>query len=347
MTNSENVDVLAANKSKPSPVKQLAGVLIALLFLWFAFRGADPQKLWQYAHSIQVIYLLPLFVCGLISHVLRAVRWQILLAPVAGRKPGLFNTFTAVIIGYAVNIILPRGGEVARLISICRTENLSWAGVLPTMFIDRLLDIVVLVLLLGATLNVIPPQFLSTLPWINSAGLTLCAVSIIGLVLLPRCAQILRFIVKSPVVSGKIPEKYVQLALKLAGDFEAGTACLTNPMNYPAIAILSLSIWFCYWLNVYIMVLAFNLQSVVSLVQSLIVFTIGSIGVLVPTPGSVGSYHFLVSQGLMLICGLNKDQALTFATVLHLFSFVVVAVVPAAVCVFISSNMASAKQRNS
>jgi uncharacterized protein (TIRG00374 family) len=328
---------LPAKKSN-SLIKQLVGILLALGFLWLAFRGVDPQRLWFYVSRMQPLYLIPLAISGLLSHFVRAYRWQVLLLPVAGRKVSLFNSFCAVILGYAVNVVLPRGGEVARLVSIVRSEKLAWAGVLSTMFIDRLLDIALLVFLLAITLISFPKSMFGNLDWLMPAGFTLAAMVIVGLVLLPFVADIINWLLTRQFVQKRVPEKFVQMLSGLAREFGMGCQCLKDWRSYPIIAISSLGIWFFYWLNLYLMLYAFGLNQTVSAVQSLIIFTIGSVGVLIPTPGSVGSYHFLISQALVLIAHIDKEQALAFASVLHAFSFVLITTIPAAICVFIQST---------
>jgi glycosyltransferase 2 family protein len=93
----------------------------------------------------------------------------------AEKPVGLWNAFCAVMYGYAVNIAVPRGGEVARIVSIAKTEKLPWIGVVPTMFIDRLLDIAMLVLLIGITLVLLPPEFRNSMQWMVPAGVALCS----------------------------------------------------------------------------------------------------------------------------------------------------------------------------
>jgi uncharacterized protein (TIRG00374 family) len=317
--------------------KQLFGVGLAFLLLFLAFRGTNFGQLWHYIQTIQPLYLLPLAACALISHFFRAWRWVILLQPLKKEKVSLFNSFTAVMIGYAVNIVLPRGGEVARLLSIVEAEELPWAGVLSTMLIDRLLDVVALVLLLGFMLSQSADLFFANMPWLKGAGISLCLMSLVGLALLPKASALINWCLSLKIVASRLPESLSASLKKLALDFGVGTSALTNPLAYPAIGILSFAIWFCYWLNMYLMVLAFGLTSQVSMAKSLTVFTIGSVGVLVPTPGSVGSYHFLVSQALMLVSNLNQTQALAFASFLHFYSFIIVVTIPAAICFVIQS----------
>jgi hypothetical protein len=107
------------------------------------------------------------------------------------------------------------------------------------------------------------------------------------------------------------------------------------------IAILTPFIWACYWLNQEIAVLAFHMQNQITPLDSLIVFTFGSLSVLIPTPGSMGSYHYAVKTPLVNIYHVNPDQALAYVTVLHLISFILVPSVTAAVCFGIQSMKSS------
>ena len=115
--------------------------------------------------------------------------------------------------------------------------------------------------------------------------------------------------------------------------FDAGTRALKSPVKYPIIAVLSFAIWFCYWLNFYFMVLAFNLQSKIDPFKCLIIFTISSIGQLIPTPGSLGSFHYLASKAMTTVTDVPMEQAQAFATLLHFISFVLVVCLPALILV--------------
>ena len=325
---------------KPSTGKQVAKQLICLGiaagFLYLAFRECDFNKLLYYIQRLDPGFLALVCLSGLISHVLRAVRWVILLCPLSDKKISLWNSFCAVIYGYAVNIVLPRGGEVARLVSISKTENIPWAGVLPTMFIDRLLDVAMLVMLLGITITVLPLGEMN-MPWLAPAGWSLCAATVVGLIALPFTGKIIRALTATPLLKAKLPEKIMTKIGELSEQFDLGTRALTRAVNLPSIGALSFGIWLCYWLNLYLMGFAFHLNDKLDISKSLVVFTIGSVGVLVPTPGSVGSYHFLVSKGLQQMIHIDSDQALAFATVLHFICFVAVTCVPAAICFAVQS----------
>ncbi|MBY0356379.1 MAG: flippase-like domain-containing protein [Candidatus Obscuribacterales bacterium] len=324
-------------------LKQIIGIGIAGIFLYFAFRGTNFEQLLSYTHNLNLFDLVVVFSTSVLSHLLRAYRWTILLAPLSERKISLWNSFCAVIYGYAVNIVLPRGGEIARLVSISKTENIPWVGVLPTMFIDRLLDVAMLVLLLGTSILLLPLGEMNA-PWLIPAGVGMCLSTIAGLILLPFGGRIMRFVLSRSLMLKTVPVAIAAKINELSLQFDQGTKCLVDVLNLPKIAFLSFAIWGLYWANFYFMLRAFHLTGQVGMDKSLVIFTIGSVGVLVPTPGSVGSYHFLVSQGLQKLAGINGDQSLAFATVLHIFCFILATCIPAALC-FIGQSLFVAKNK--
>lgn len=313
-------------------IKQLIGLVLALGFLWLAFRNTNFQELWAQMRTVEISWILFVCLIAIVGHVLRAFRWTIMLNPLAHKKVGVWNSFCAVMIGYAINIAIPRGGEVARVISISKSENLPWVGVLPTMLIDRLLDIAMLALLLGITLVLLPPEIKQTVGWLVPTGAILCVATVIGLGALPFAGQILTRIAEMPAVKGRLSEKHSGLVATIAKQFDQGTSSLRNPAGLGGIAILSLAIWATYFAAFYFGMFAFALQKQVDPVHALIIFTISSISVIVPTPGSLGTYHYAVTQAMQQISQVNPARAAAFATVIHAVTFVIVICVVAAIC---------------
>lgn len=311
-------------------VRQLLIAVLALLLLWFAFKGTDTQELWRYSQTVKPIPVILMILIGIFGNFLRSYRWTILLRPLSATPVSQFNSFYAVSMGYAVNIALPRGGEIVRLLSICKSEKLPWAGVLPTMLIDRLLDIAFLVALLGATLLVLPADLLAALPWLKPGGLLLLVGVVIGLAILPFADGLLRTLLNLNIFSQHLPDKAKSKLMALAEQFNAGTQALKSIALYPYIAFLSAAIWFTYWLNFYLMVFGFGLEDTIDALECLIIFTIGSVGSLIPTPSSAGGFHLLVKEATLMTSHISPSQALAFATVLHFIVMILVSVIPAA-----------------
>lgn len=333
---------------KDSPGKQIAkqliGVGLAVALLYFSFKGQDLGKLWRCASETDIRFILLVVVSGLASHILRAWRWVMLLAPLSQKRISLWNAFCAVMYGYAVNVVLPRGGEVARLIAISKSESIPWAGVLPTMFIDRLLDIAMLVLLVGLTVAKLPPGLLDA-RLTGPTGLLMCAATVFGLIALPFIGKIGRVFLSLAPVKAALPPKLLPKAEQLLEQFDLGTRALTSFGNLLVIALFSVLIWVFYFLNMAFMFAAFHLENVLDFSKALVIFTVSSVSVLIPTPGALGSYHLFTSQALQKVAGVNQAESLAFAALTHLMCFIVVTCVPAAICFMIQSSRSAKRNQ--
>lgn len=317
----------ASTSSKSSQLtKLLLTSAVAVIFLWLAFTGVDFSDILEHAQEIKTAPILLVCISVLVGTFFRSYRWTLLLKPLRAESEnpiGQFNAFYAVLMGYAVNIVLPRGGEVVRLVSICKTERLPWAGVLATMLIDRMLDVAVLAILIGLTLFFLPNEIITTMPGLVTGGAVLILAAVTGLLFLPHIGRIAEKALTLAFVKRHLPTSFSAKLSELAYQFNQGSGSLRNFSRFPLIALLSVLIWFTYWLNFYLMVLAFGLQDKITAIKCLIIFTIGSVGSLIPTPGSIGSIHYLVKMAAIETAQLSAEQALTFATISHLFIFII------------------------
>ena len=87
---------------------------------------------------------------GCLAHVSRAWRWRYILEPL-GHEPGFWNCYHAVMIGYFMNMFLPRAGEASRAISIYRTEKVPFEQGFGTILAERAVDMIMLLVIAGVT----------------------------------------------------------------------------------------------------------------------------------------------------------------------------------------------------
>lgn len=343
------------NAPEQSPQKELSprsGWLkhvIALVFgvglLWLAFRGCNFAEIWNYAKGVNPFYLFLIFLSCIATHLLRAWRWVFLLKPLvpANHKVSFWNSFCSVVYGYAVNAVIPKGGEIVRLVSMSKMENLPWAGVLPTLLIDRLLDVLSLAIMTGLTLTILPDSVKAAMPWITQVGIPMLAGALIALIFLPKLSPIMRWFLNLAFVQKLLPASIKHKIDELMIQFEKGSSGVANPVMYPIITLITVLMWALYWANFYLMVYGFGLENLVKLVDTVIVFTIGSVSNFIPTPGSVGGFHVFVKESLMLTANVNPDQAMAFATVLHLMCYMVTTFIPAGICYLV--NMLNSRKK--
>ena len=93
-----------------SSIKYIIGLAIAMALLWYVFKDWEMQDMILRFAQVKYSWVIFSVFLSVISHVLRAYRWNLLLSPL-GYSLSTFRTFLAVMIGYLTNLIAPRLGE--------------------------------------------------------------------------------------------------------------------------------------------------------------------------------------------------------------------------------------------
>ncbi len=149
-------------------VRSLLSLLLAVVFLYVAFRGVAFSDLWQSLKEVRYFWIVLLIPIGLASHYIRALRWKFLLGHVK-RDISTSNLFSAVMIGYMVNNVLPRVGELVRPYVAGKLEGISKSTALGTVVIERIIDMMTFFFLLCLVLFLYPETL--TAFWENAADL--------------------------------------------------------------------------------------------------------------------------------------------------------------------------------
>ncbi|MFW5662496.1 MAG: lysylphosphatidylglycerol synthase transmembrane domain-containing protein, partial [Bacteroidota bacterium] len=110
--------------------------IILIVSIYYATKGIDYTTLWQVLKTADYEWVLIPIPIMLLSHWLRAMRWRTMLKPIF--EPGsLWNMFSAVMIGYAMNNVIPRGGEFLRPYVYAKREKKSFSSVFATIVVER------------------------------------------------------------------------------------------------------------------------------------------------------------------------------------------------------------------
>jgi glycosyltransferase 2 family protein len=121
--------------------------------------------------------------------------------------------------------------------------------------------------------------------------------------------------------TSKLPERFRVPIEHTAGVFSQGLHGVRTAS--PLLVVLgTLGIWFFYSLSMYVSFFAFREMAGISFSGAVLLRIISGVAFLIPTPGGTGSYHFFISQALVLLFGVEKNLALTYATLTHASNFV-------------------------
>lgn len=298
--------------------------------MYLALRGAEIDAIGDAVRQGNYKWLVPLLVVTLLSHLIRAWRWQVLLealppaSPEAGPvRVSIKHAFYSIMIGYMVNYAVPRVGEVVRTADLAAQERLSFSGVLGTVVVERMLDVLMLVLglvvsffLLFDQLAVVEQYLIAPvltdieqIPMLLWAGLLLGMIVLIGLIygmgFRPEDARLRRLWNK------RLRPIWIS--------FKDGLATVLRSPRRFALVFSTLAIWFCYLLMSYFPLLIFNIAGPynVSLVDAWSIMVLGAIGVAIPLPGGAGSFHYITRQTLVYLFAVNESLAVTYAVFLH------------------------------
>ena len=312
---------------------------VTALLLWISFENIEVVEgtskvdylvnVWSSANKY---FLILSGLVALLSHLIRAQRWKLLLNPI-GYELTLKQGFLSVMIGYFINLAIPRGGEVSRCYNLYRLNKTPVDVSLGTVVAERVIDLIFLIILIAISFfiqldNLIlffkseEVQALTNQEGSSDTGtvviagiLFLFSIGLIFLFLLQRKKYLMhRLLSKS---------KSALLGIK------DGVRSVLKLKSRSAFIADSLLIWICYYLMMYFVMLAFPETENLGLGAALTIFVIGGIAMALPLPGGAGSFHVLVSTGLVLLYSLPQDKAIAFTFIFHGWQTVIIILVGA------------------
>jgi len=315
------------NRRSRSLLKYALSGALAFILLYFTFRGTEFRKLIDSIRGANYWWMLITFACLLVSHLVRALRWRYLLNPIKANI-GIRNLFSGVIIGYLVNNFLPRAGELARPYVLGKAESIPKSAALGTIVVERILDTLTFLVLVLLIPLVYRGPLVESFPWLQRSGIILsflCLVAIVVLVALMVRRDWADVLLRS--LGRLFPSRFRTRIQKAGHAFLDGLLFVKQPRGLAMIAVLSVVVWGLYILMTYTAFVAFGLQDRLNMGAALVVLTISSIGVAVPTPGATGSYHMFATQALTLLFQVPHEVALSYATVSHAVGFIGITIV--------------------
>ena len=272
------------------------------------------DKLWTDITGANFWILLIVLLMFMISNISRAIRWQMLLEPL-GKKPRFLNALGAIMAAYLTNLGLPRSGEFVRAGLVTKYEDIPFEKAMGTVVTDRIIDVlsllIVITLAFFLSFDYMYDYFQANFDlmsklerWIYNP---LFIISIIGVSLLGL--GLIYFNWKR-IVSSKLGQK----VLSIVKGFLDGIITIFK-LKKPWLFIFhSVVIWLMYYLMTYVCFSAYEPTAQLGPVAGLVTFVFGSLGVVFPAPGGMGSYQFLVMESLGFF-GINSADAFSFSNI--------------------------------
>jgi glycosyltransferase 2 family protein len=314
-------------------------LLVGGFFLYFVFRDTNWNELFQKMSGANFNWLAIGVLISLISHWLRAYR-ATLLYEAMQYKISTTHSFYAVLIGYMMNYIIPRAGEVSRCAALRKTDDMPVEKSLGTVVTERIVDLALLLIILGAIFLLkfdlltafVKDTLANNAEEATSSTFNWKYLIIIGL----GISATLLFILRKKLVKSKLFVKIFEL-IQGFGDGLLSIRHVKNPLLF---VLLSVLIWVGYILMMYFCLFALEATAYLSFTDCLVVFAIGTLGIVLPAPGAgAGTYHFFVMQSLLLF-SIPKEDGIAYATMVHGIQMIVLLILGA-----LASLLVIAKQK--
>ena len=276
---------------------------------WLVYKDQDIKKIKSVLeHGVDYKWVWVSLFLGILSHISRTVRWSLMIEPL-GKKPRMLNTFLAVMVGYLMNLVIPRMGEISRCGVLARYEKMSFTKLLGTVVTERITDVIMLLIL---TFIILVSQFGEIIQFLQNNPDILAKVYhiLFSPILIIVVAVLVIFVI---IFRNKISKLVFFEKLKeIINNFVEGLKTIKKMENKGWFIFHTIFIWFMYYLMLYVVFFSFDFTYNLSPIAGLTTFVLGSFGMVAPVQGGIGAWHFMVTQSLM-VYGVAKSDGLIFA----------------------------------
>jgi hypothetical protein len=304
---------------------RLGSFLLAAGLLYFALRNVDLKQVGRDLSQANYWWAFPVVFVTLFSHWLRAWRWTFLLDQLPtgppdkrGREPkrvDILGAFGAVMIGYLANYVAPRVGEVVRTASVSTRFHRPFTAVLGTVITERILDVVTMALAL------------LTIPLVFSGRIW----EIRDLLVAPlqdKLPYVSPWIILATtlavVAAGFALFRWIQTGhgariARILAALRDGLATVALTPRRVELVVSTLLIWLCYGTMAYLpfLMFGFDVTYGIGYFDAWGIMLLGAIGVVIPSPGGFGSFHYITIQSLVLLFAFSSDAAASYAILTH------------------------------
>ena len=302
--------------------KYLFSLLFALFLVWLLFRNQDPVILINKISEADFKWVILSMIFGGLAYFSRGLRW-ILLIEALGYRSSKIHSIASVSIGYFTNLFVPRAGEISRCTALSRSEKIPVDKLFGTILIERVIDFIFLILLFLLTVLLKFEMIISFFNELSSHTDEKSSndnyVIIFGSIFIFLIAlfTFLKFIQNT---------KLYNKILKFFEGLKEGFRSIRKMKRRMTFWIHTFIIWIMYFLMTYICFYALEETSHLGISDGLFLLVLGGIGMVIPTPGGIGSYHAIVMIGLSVLGvgtivlsggGDPSNPALLFPTIVH------------------------------
>ena len=301
--------------NEKNALKYIVSFLLAGVLVYFAFRGVDWGAFWSGLQQTRWGWVAMFIVFSVLALVFREERWRAIIRPLDPDAGKRLDVWDSINVGNLVNVVLPGAGEFVRCGYVSRGRKLSYDKALGTIVCERSCDVVAIVLMFALALATGWDKFggfFQEQIWAPMAGrlnfslwwLLAGAVLLIG----GGIWAVFR-------LSGSN-----KVCARIAGwirGLGAGFASIAKMEHKWLFFLQTVGIWVMYVCMSWSGLKALPMLDSLTIADALFISAVGNIASVIPVPGGIGAYHYLIALTLQGIYSASWDTGILYATLCH------------------------------
>ena len=304
-------------------IKFILLFLFAAFLLWFFGRNLNWAEVSESLRRADAVYLAAAVLIICLGYMLRAIRWRVLLEPIA--ETSLRELFATTTVGFAAVFLVGRAGEIVRPMWLpMRDHRVRPSAALVTIGVERVFDLASLICFFSVSLiwfNA-PTGREAEFAYIKLVGNVMFAFAVIGFLSLfvyqrysPRIIEWFTAATDKKFIPVRIRAIFLSLLRQLA----ASLKILQNWREIFWVSLWTIALWLAIAVPTWLVIAAFGLP--LSFVDSIFVMGVASMGSLVPTPGGAAGAFHAATAGSLILLGVGNEDAAAVSIVMHLVYF--------------------------
>jgi hypothetical protein len=301
------------SKKAANIIKYTLSTILAAVLVWFAFRGVDWKAFWAGLQQTRWGWVALYFVAAVLALVFREERWFALIRPLDPEVKRL-GVWDAINVGNLVNVVLPGAGEFVRC-GYVSSKRMSFDKAFGTIACERLFDLLAVAVILIAALilkwSTFGTFFLENIwnPLSGRLGGSLVWL-LVGVAALLAVFFWAVFRFRGRVLA------FERIAHTLEG-LGTGFASVAQMKNKWPFLLSTVGIWAMYVAMMWCTIKALPGLDALGGVDAVFLSAVGNIASVIPVPGGIGAYHYLVALSTQSLYGATWETGILLATLGH------------------------------
>ncbi|MBT0809755.1 flippase-like domain-containing protein [Litoribacter ruber] len=295
-------------------IQVTVSLLVAIWIFWYLYKDIKMDSLRNALQQASIFYILLSVAVSLLGYWLRAWRWRLLIKTSSENPPTTLRTFWGLMGGYLANLLVPRAGEVARCGYLKKTDNLQMGNLLGTVILERTVDLVFMMMVIALAFVAESGTFLNLIGELVS--LEALKSTFLGALPIVIGAVVVTILIIYGLLKKYRDSSIIQKGQHFVRDILTGLKSVRKVDNQVGFWGSSVLIWIIYFLMMYLVAIAIPSTANLTATSVLMVMVMGSIGMIAPVQGGIGTFHALVAFILMTY-GLTEEEGKIFAVIVH------------------------------